>query len=133
MTLVDSSVWIDWFRGTVTRETSRLDELLRTRRVALGDLNLVEILQGFASDREFNQALRLLSGLDVVTIGGSDLAVRAARNFRTLRSRGVTVRKTIDTLIATRCIALQIPLLYSDRDFDPFVEHLGLRSAMVTH
>jgi predicted nucleic acid-binding protein len=127
--LVDSSVWIDYFRGTITPQSDRLDDLLGEDLLAIGDLMLAEILQGFASDRAFNQAHALLMSLTVIDIGGRETAVQAARNFRTLRSLGVTVRKTIDTLIATRCIQDGLPLLYSDRDFDPFVEHLGLATA----
>lgn len=130
MTLVDSSVWIDYFRGTATPEAEKLDALLGTEPVATGDLMLAEILQGFVSDRDFNQAKKLLSSVTIVEMVGHDIAIQAARNFRTLRARGITVRKTIDTLIATRCIESGLILLYSDRDFDPFVEHLGLRSAM---
>lgn len=130
MILVDSSVWIDYFRGTATPEAEKLDALLGTEPVATGDLMLAEILQGFVSDRDFNQAKKLLSSVTIVEMVGQDIAIQAARNFRTLRARGITVRKTIDTLIATRCIESGLILLYSDRDFDPFVEHLGLRSAM---
>jgi len=129
--LVDSSVWIDFFRGTTTPQSERLDELLGSEPLVVGDLILAEVLQGFSSERDFNQAKNLLTTLHVVDIGGLEAAVQAARNFRTLRARGVTIRKTIDTLIATRCIESDYALLYSDRDFDPFVEHLGLRSAMV--
>jgi hypothetical protein len=130
MILVDSSVWIDYFRGTATPQTDRLDSLLGTEPVAIGDLILTEVLQGFASDRDFNQARKLLTSLAVVDLGGRDIAIQAARHFRALRALGVTVRKTIDTVIATRCIESRLALLYSDRDFDPFVEHLGLRSAL---
>ena len=130
MILVDSSVWIDYFRGSPTREADRLDALLGSEILLIGDLILTEVLQGFVADRAFNQARRMLAALDVVEIGGRDVAIRAAHNFRSLRARGITVRKTIETLIATRCIADKIPLLYSDRDFDPFVAHLGLRSAL---
>ena len=130
MILVDSSVWIDYFRGVDSPQVERLDAALGSERVAIGDLMLAEVLQGFASDRDFNRALDLLGALDRIDIAGPEIAVQAARNFRVLRIRGITVRKTIDTLIATRCIEEQIPLLYSDRDFDPFVEHLGLVDAM---
>lgn len=131
MILVDSSVWIDYFRGTVTPQTERLDALLGSELMCVGDLVLAEVLQGFNTDREFNQARKLLTSLEVIDLGGQELAVQAARNFRTLRLMGVTVRKTIDTLIATACIEKDLPLLYSDRDFDPFVEHLGLRSGLM--
>jgi predicted nucleic acid-binding protein len=128
--LVDSSVWIDYFRGTPTRETDRLDALLGSEPLATGDLVLTEVLQGLRDHRAFEQARKLLTSLDVVTLGGQQVAIRAAKHFRVLRERGVTARKTIDTVIATRCIVDGYALLYSDRDFDPFVEHLGLRSAM---
>lgn len=130
MILVDSSVWIDFFRGIVTPQTDRLDALLGTEPLAVGDLILTEVLQGFRSERDFNQARKLFTSLDVVTLGGQGIALQAAKHFRTLRAQGVTVRKTIDTVIATRCIEDGLSLLYSDRDFDPFVAHLGLRSAM---
>lgn len=133
MILVDSSVWIDFFRGTATPEAERLDALLGSDLLAVGDLMLAEVLQGFGSERDFNQARKLLTALDIVDIGGRDIAIQAARNYRTLRAKGVTIRKTIDTLIATRCIEGDYSLLYSDRDFDPFVEHLGLRSAMIAN
>lgn len=130
MILVDSSVWIDYFRGTVTPQTDRLDGLLGREPLLLGDLILTEVLQGFNSERDFNRARQLLASLDTLQLGGVDMAVQAARHFRTLRTLGVTVRKTIDTLIATACIEHDHALLFSDRDFDPFVQHLGLRSAM---
>jgi len=128
--LVDSSVWIDFFRGHPTPQAERLDRVLGIEPLATGDFVLTEVLQGFTSERDFNTALRLLSSMTVIEISDRQIAIQAARNFRTLRARGVTVRKTIDTLIATRCIESGHALLYSDRDFDPFVEHLGLRSAM---
>ena len=130
MILVDSSVWIDYFRGTATPQVEKLDSLLGSEPIATGDLMLTEVLQGFASDRDFNQARKLMTSLVIVDLAGQRIAIQAARNFRVLRSLGVTVRKTIDTVIATRCIDSGLPLLYSDRDFDPFVEHLGLRSAL---
>ena len=130
MILVDSSVWIDYFRGVSTPQSDMLDALLGNEPLAIGDLILVEVLQGFGSDRDFNQARKLLTSLAVVEMGGKDIVIQAARNFRALRALGVTVRKTIDTVIATRCIESRLPLLYSDRDFDPFVEHLGLCPAL---
>lgn len=130
MILVDSSVWIDYFRGTDTPQTGKLDSLLGAEPIAIGDLTLTEVLQGFDSERDFNLARRLLTSLFVVDLGGRAIALQAATNFRTLRARGVTVRKKIDAIIATRCIESRLPLLYSDRDFNPFVEHLGLVSAL---
>jgi predicted nucleic acid-binding protein len=128
--VVDSSVWIDFFRGVTTPQTGRLDVLLGSEPLAVGDLILAEVLQGFGSEKDFNKARRLLTALDVITLGGEGIALQAARNYRALRAHGVTIRKTIDTIIATRCIEDDFALLYSDRDFEPFVEHLGLRSAM---
>jgi predicted nucleic acid-binding protein len=125
--LVDSSVWIDYFRGTVNRQTERLDGLLGQVLLCVGDLILTEVLQGFADERDFGKAQKLLTSLIVIDIGGYDIAIRAARNFRVLRSVGITVRKTIDTIIATRCIESGYDLLHNDRDFDGFAEHLGLR------
>lgn len=130
MILVDSSVWIDYFRGTVTPQTEKLDSLLGVELIATGDLILAEVLQGFTNERDFNQAKKLLTSLVVIDLAGQEVAIQAARNFRALRALGVTVRKTIDTVIATRCIQSSLALLYSDRDFDPFVVHLRLRSAL---
>jgi len=125
--LVDSSVWIDYFKGVITPQTDKLDELLGHVPLAIGDLVLTEVLQGFDNDRELATARKLLTSLTVVEIGGADVAIAAAENFRALRKLGVTVRKTIDTVIATRCIESGYNLLHSDRDFDPFAKHLGLR------
>ena len=127
MILVDSSVWIDYFKGTVTAQTERLDTLLGSEPLAIGDLILTEALQGFAGEQDFKQARKMLTSLTVVELGGQEIAIQAAKNFRALRSLGVTVRKTIDTIIATRCIESGYDLLHSDRDFDPFAQHLGLR------
>lgn len=132
MILVDSSVWIDYFRGTATAEADRLDSLLGTDVLATGDLMLAEVLQGFKSDDDFDQAKKLLVSMKVVELGGVEIGIQAAKNFRQLRVKGITVRKTIDTIIATRCIVGGYALLFSDRGFDPFVEHLGLRSALRT-
>ena len=130
MILVDSSVWIDYFRGQSSAQTDRLDELLSQQPILIGDIILTEVLQGFTSDSDFNKALRMLATLELIEIGGREVAIQAARNYRLLRARGVTVRKTIDTLIATRCMEDGISLLFSDRDFQPFVDHLGLVSAV---
>jgi predicted nucleic acid-binding protein len=130
MILVDSSVWIDYFRGMQTSQTDRLDGLLGNQPVATGDLVLAEVLQGFDSARDFNQGKKLLASLPIIELVGGKIAIQAARNFRTLRSLGITVRKTIDTLIATSCIEKGLVLLYSDKDFDPFIEHLGLQTAL---
>ena len=127
MILVDSSVWIDFFKGTITAQTDRLDRLLGQDLLVTGDLILTEVLQGFEDEQDFDCARHLLTSLTVVELGGQEIALQAARNFRALRRLGVTVRKTIDTVIATRCIESGYDLLHSDRDFDPFARHLGLR------
>ena len=128
--MVDSSVWIDYFRGTATPQAARLDVLLGNEPLCVGDLILAEVLQGFNTDREFNQARKLMDSLEIVTLGGREMAIQAARNYCALRLLGITVRNTIDTFIATCCMEKKITLLFSDRDFDPFVEHMGLCSAM---
>ncbi len=130
MILVDSSVWIDYFRGIQTPETDQLDALLGSEPVETGDLVLAEVLQGFGSVQDFNRGKKLLTSLPIIDLIGGDIAIQAAKNFRTLRSQGITIRKTIDTLIATSCIEKGLTLLYSDKDFDPFVVHLGLRTAV---
>jgi predicted nucleic acid-binding protein len=119
-------VWVDYFRGKTTLQTDKLDLLLGHELLAVGDLIVAEVLQGFESERDFEAAQRLLTSLAVVEIGGLEIAIQAAKNYRMLRRRGVTIRKTVDTLIATRCIENGHDLLHSDRDFDPFVEYLGL-------
>jgi len=128
--LVDSSVWIDYFRGTSSPESERLDALLGQEPLLMGDIILTEVLQGFTDERDFARAMTMLGTLECIALAGPEIAVQAARNFRTLRAKGITVRKTIDTIIATRCIEDGISLLFSDRDFQPFVDHLGLRSAL---
>ena len=130
MILVDSSVWIDAFRNRSTPQTVRLSSLVGIEELAIGDLILVEILQGTVSERDFHRVRQRMEEFPSIEIGGTEIAIQAARNYRELRGLGITVRKTIDTLIATRCIQDGHTLLYSDRDFDPFVEHLGLESAI---
>lgn len=127
MTVVDSSVWVDYFSGRPSGETAVLERLLGSERLLIGDLILTEVLQGFRSDLDFHQARRHLERLEVRSLVGREIAIAAAGNFRTLRARGITVRKTIDTLIATFCIVENHELLHCDRDFDPFERHLGLR------
>jgi hypothetical protein len=134
MILVDSSVWIDFFRNVSTWQTSRLEELLGDDQVLMGDLILLEILQGYSSEDEASRVEKLLEPLDTISIGGRGVALEAARNYRLLRRSGVTVRSTIDTLIATRCISDGLTLLHNDRDFLPFERALGLSVVkQVTH
>ena len=128
MTVVDTSVWIDYFNGVPTRETALLDALLGVEPIVIGDLILAEVLQGFGSERALREARAGLDRLLFQPMVGRDVALAAARNYRALRARGVTVRKTIDMLIATFCMENGHRLLHSDRDFVPIAEHLGLET-----
>jgi hypothetical protein len=130
MILVDTSVWIDYFNGEVTGQTDTLDALLGTESLGIGDLILAEVLQGFRLDRDFRRAKELLTSLSLFEMLGVENAVRSAENYRVLRKRGITIRKTADVIIASFCIAEDHALLFSDRDFVPFVEELGLRTPM---
>ncbi len=127
MILVDSSVWIDYFNGRPTDATNCLDKALGYESLVIGDIVLTEVLQGFKHDKDFDTAKSLLTSLEVLPLLNKDIAIKSAQNFRLLRKRGVTVRKTIDVIIATYCIENQIALLQADKDFLPFAEHLGLR------
>ena len=132
MILVDTSVWIDLFAERITAQTSRLLDLTAAEQeIAVGDLVVAEVLQGARDDRHADKLLARFDRFDLVTIVDERVAVEAARHYRLLRAKGVTVRTTIDTLIATRCILDGVPLLYADRDFDPFVAHLGLIPVLV--
>lgn len=129
MIVVDTSVWVDYFNGRSTAQVDLLDAIVGREEILLGDLILVEVLQGFRNDRDFRLASRLLAGFEFREMVGRDVAIESARNYRLMRSRGVTVRKTIDVLIATFCILNRCELLHSDRGFDPMAKHLGLRVA----
>jgi predicted nucleic acid-binding protein len=126
MILVDSSVWIDYFNGMDSDQTNRLDQILGDGEAVIGDLMIAEVLQGCDTDRDFSRLQQSLDAVPTIEIGSREIAIAAAQNFRLLRKHGVTIRKTIDTLIATRCIQDKLPLLFSDKDFQPFVLHLGL-------
>jgi predicted nucleic acid-binding protein len=130
MILVDSSVWIDYFNGQETPQTHKLDTLLGLEPIGIGDLILAEVLQGFRSDADYRTAQQLLLSLSVFDILGKDLAVKSANNFRALRKQGIMIHKTIDVTIATFCIEQRHALLFADKDFLPFVEHLGLVAVM---
>lgn len=127
MLIVDSSVWIDFFRGSQTPQTAILTAILPQQPIGIGDIMLCEVLQGIKANKQFEQVRQQLTQLDVLPVVSPEIAVQAARNYRTLRKKGITVRKTIDTLIATFCIENGHMLLHNDRDFDPFEEHLGLQ------
>ncbi len=126
MWIVDSSVWIDYFNGQNTPQTNLLDAALGQRAIGLGDIILCEVLQGFCGQRDFSLARQSLFQFTIYTIGGTEIAVKSAENYRSLRRQGITIRKTIDCLIATFVIERGFSLLHSDRDFDPFETHLGL-------
>ena len=126
MILVDSSVWIDYFNGKKTAQTDWLDSSLGNTPILMGDLILTEVLQGFQNDKDFRNARDLLLGIPFKSMGGRELALESAMNYRYLRKKGVTVRKTIDVMIGTFCIHHRLTLLHDDRDFDPVAKFLGL-------
>jgi len=127
MILVDSSVWIDYFNGRKTWQTDLLENLFSNVPIIIGDLILTEILQGFRSDNDYKTAKSFLSDLPFRRMGGYPVAVQSAQNYRILKKKGVTVRKTIDVIIGTYCILEALPLLHDDRDFEPMVSHLSLK------
>jgi hypothetical protein len=126
MIMVDSSVWIDYFTGVINKQTDTLDKILGLRPIAVGDLILTEVLQGFRRDQDYEAAKTLFDDLTVFEMLGKNMALKSAENFRALRMKGVTIRKTADVIIASFCIERKLPLLFSDKDFKPFVKHLGL-------
>ena len=128
MIMVDTSVWIDYFKGKESEETNILDATLAEGDAVIGDLILLEILQGFRSDKDYNEAKKHLNSLDVYELFGTEMVYKCADNYRSLRKKGITIRKTADVIIATFCIENNMPLLFSDRDLLPFVEHLKLET-----
>lgn len=128
MILVDSSVWIDFFNGRDSRETDLLALLLRRRILLTGDLILAEVLQGFRQERDMEAARRALLSLPCADMVGQEMALVSASNYRLLRRQGITARKTVDVIIATFCIRNGHVLLHADRDFEPMIEYLGLRT-----
>lgn len=129
MILVDTSVWIDYLNGAETKHTNILDKALIDGTVAIGDIIFLEILQGFRDDNEYKRVRSRLATLDQYELLGNDMVYKCADNYRTLRKKGITIRKTNDLVIATYCIKNKLPLLFTDKDFKPFVKHLGLISA----
>jgi predicted nucleic acid-binding protein len=125
--LVDTSVWIDYFNGIENKQTESLDKILSEQSVLVGDIILTEILQGFDSDKEFRLAKQALDSLDCIHLGGKSLAIKAASNFRFLRSKGITIRKTVDILIGSWCIEHEVKLLHNDKDFDQIATQLALQ------
>ncbi len=126
MIFVDSSVWIDYFNGVISPETNYLDVALASQFVLSGDLILAEVLQGFRTQKDYDDAKRLLLNLRPYRLVSVSLAVKSAENYRELRAKGITIRKTTDCLIATFCIEKNLALLHSDKDFEPFEKHLSL-------
>jgi predicted nucleic acid-binding protein len=126
MILPDSSIWIDFFNGQETPKTQLLNELLGKEVILTGDIILTEVLQGFRHERDLQHAQEILFGLPFQEMLGQKVALQSAKNYRFLRQRGITIRNTIDVMIATFCIVNQITLLQNDRDFAPMIEHLNL-------
>lgn len=127
MIFLDSTVLIDFFNGQSNWQVEVMDSILGKELVSIGDYVLTEVLQGFRNDRDFDKAKTILISFPCFDIGGKEMAVKSAVNYRILRKKGVTVRKTIDTMVATFCIDNDFTLLHNDRDFDPFVKYLGLK------
>ena len=127
MLLVDSTIWVDYFNGRISPQTDFLDHALSTTPILVGDLILAEVLQGFRQDSDFERACRALEKFQTVHMVNPVLAVQSARNYRALRKKGITVRKTIDSLIATFCIVNHHELLHNDSGFNPYEQYLGLR------
>lgn len=130
MILIDSSVWIAYFNGIINPKTDRLDSLLGVTPVGTGDIMLTEVLQGFRHDSDFTIAKDLLSSIPVYSILNTELAYKSADNYRRLRKQGLTVRKTIDVIVATFCIENDFALLHCDKDSLPLHQILGLRNAV---
>lgn len=128
MILVDSSVWISYLNGKSTLETDLLNRFIGVDSILMTDLIYTEILQGYREDYVFNEVKSFLDEFPFANLGSQELAVKSAQNYRFLRKKGITIRKTITSYIATYCIEKDLTLLHFDKDFEPFVEHLGLKS-----
>lgn len=133
MIFVDSSVWIDYFNGKATPQTDWLHQILGVQLIATGELVLSEVLQGFRHDADYEQAKNLLLSLEFLPMLDQSIALLSAQYFRLLRKQGITVHKTMGVLIATFCISKDLPLLYADKDFEPFQKHLGLKNGLPVH
>jgi predicted nucleic acid-binding protein len=127
MLVVDSTVWIDYFNGVANPQTDFLDKIVDQTTIMIGDLILAEVLQGFHADADFEKARRTLGRFMQTEMVNPKLVLQSARNYRQLRSKGVTVRKTIDSLIATYCIENGHELLHNDSDFDGYEKILNLQ------
>ena len=131
MIVVDSSVWIDYFNGNINKKTDWLDSALGSKPIIIGDIILTEVLQGFQNDKDFRTAHKLLLEFQYMDMVGQDIAVKSAMNYRSLRQKGITVRKTIDVVIGTFCIYHKFSLLHNDKDFDPIEKHLKLKTIKI--
>lgn len=127
MILADTSVWIDYVTGIDAPHTNLLDHELVRNRIITGDLIITEFLQGFRRDKDYRAAKEIMDSLEYHDLAGKKIALQAAQNFRYLQRKGITVRKTIDVIIATFCIENGFELLHNDRDFDPMESLLDLR------
>ena len=127
MIVADTSAWIDYFNGIIAPHTNRLHEDLAEERIIIGDIIIIELLQGFRADTEYRTVSTLIDSLEYRDFMGKDMAIKAADNYRYLRKKGITVRKTIDVIIASFCIDNGYYLIHNDKDFDPFEKHLGLQ------
>ncbi len=127
MIVVDSSIWIDYFNGTISNETDWLDNSLGIEPIIMGDIILAEVLQGFQNEKDFKTAKKLLLEFPCMDMIGQELAIKSAMNYRALRQKGITIRKTIDVMIGTFCINNNFILLHNDKDFDPLEKHLKLK------
>ena len=127
MIVADTSAWIDYFNGVLAPHTDRLDSDLETHIIIIGDLIIAELLQGFKTDKEYNTAKKIIEKFEYRDFVGKEIAMKTADNYIYLRKNGITVRKTIDVIIATFCIENEYQLIHNDKDFDPLEEHLGLK------
>jgi len=130
MILVDSSVLIDYFNGKETWQVLKLDEILGKEVIVIGDYILTEVLQGFRNDKDYETARNILSAFPCMGICGEEIAIKSANNYRRLKKKGITIRKTIDVIISTFCIESDFILLHNDKDFFPFEKYLGLQSVV---
>jgi predicted nucleic acid-binding protein len=128
MIFVDSSVLIDYFNGKDNWQVEKLDEILGKEIVVIGDYILVEVLQGFRKDKDYETAKEVLSAFPCLNMLGEEMALKSADNYRKLRKKGITIRKTVDVIISTFCIENDLELLHNDKDFFPFENNLGLKS-----
>jgi predicted nucleic acid-binding protein len=127
MIVADTSVWIDYLKGIKARHTDILDQELIHSRIITGDIIIAEFLRGFKDEKDYNQAKEIMNALEYHDFVGKEIAYKAAQNFRKLRKKGITARKTIDVIIATFCIENNFPLIHNDKDFDPMEQYLGLK------